>query len=195
MQTEVASKFPPMNTHIRQSRCMDNTTSKTMQQVIVNVTRLMEQSPTLNRQTKLAKRTGLGQATISRLLRGETEFTIGQLEAVAAAFGVQPCDLLLDASGATGVRYDAEAFSKLPEADREKIESYIRFVINEYNLNSLEPATGPDAWDVGVTFQQIRELPEPLRSIMRRAAQRELNHESLSINETQRPASRRRKSQ
>lgn len=195
MQTFLAHKFPSMDNHVRQSCYMDNTTSKTMQQVVINVTKLMEQSTTLNRQIKLAKRSGVSQATISRVLRGETEFTIDQLEAIAAAFGIHPSELLADESGTARLRYDADAYAGLPEEEKGKIESYIRFVISEYNLRTLEPATGPDAWDVGITFQQIRELPEPLRSIMRRAAQRELNHESLSINETEKPTHRRRKSQ
>lgn len=67
----------------------------TLHHVAANVQRLMDAYPDLGTQPKLAERAGVDQTTISRLLRAERSATIGTLDAVARAFGLEVWKLLL----------------------------------------------------------------------------------------------------
>ncbi|EML1595559.1 helix-turn-helix domain-containing protein [Burkholderia cenocepacia] len=49
---------------------------------------LMDRSPTLGTQQKLAARTGIGQTTIGRIRRGEVNATADNIKRIADAFGV-----------------------------------------------------------------------------------------------------------
>lgn len=59
-----------------------------------NVRRLMDSSPDLNKQLRLAKRAGIGQATVDRILRADAGVSIDSIAAIAKAFGVSPWLLL-----------------------------------------------------------------------------------------------------
>lgn len=52
------------------------------------LTALMERSPALGTQQKLASRTGIGQTTIGRIRRGEVNATADNIKRIADAFGV-----------------------------------------------------------------------------------------------------------
>lgn len=62
-------------------------------------------------QVSLAKRSGVDQKTISNVVRSETEATLGTLEALAAALGVQPWTLLV--RGLHGNEQRARAISSI----------------------------------------------------------------------------------
>lgn len=55
---------------------------------------LMDARATLDTQTKLAVKSGVGQSTIQRILAEEASATIDTVEAIAQAFGVAPVVLL-----------------------------------------------------------------------------------------------------
>lgn len=54
-----------------------------------NIERLMAGRPELGSQPLLAKRTGLGQSTIGRILRSEVNTSAETLQKIASAFGVR----------------------------------------------------------------------------------------------------------
>lgn len=60
-----------------------------------NITRLMQARQNLNSNPKLSKRAGIGIATISRIINGETAATLDTLTRLAEAFGVQSWQLLV----------------------------------------------------------------------------------------------------
>lgn len=56
----------------------------------------MEESSTTQRE--LARRTGIGQATISRMLNGKSGMTLDHFEALCRALRLSPADVISDAS-------------------------------------------------------------------------------------------------
>jgi transcriptional regulator with XRE-family HTH domain len=61
-----------------------------------NLERAMEAAPGADRQLTLAKRAGVGQSHISRILRQESAATIDVIAALAEALNIQPWELLAD---------------------------------------------------------------------------------------------------
>ena len=59
-----------------------------------NIAALMEKTPALDTQVKLAKRSGIAQSSVGRILRGEVAATLDNIEAIAKAFGVSANFLL-----------------------------------------------------------------------------------------------------
>lgn len=65
-----------------------------------NLEKRMAISATCDTQAKLAKRAGVGQSHISRILRGESAATIDMLWAISRALGCMAWELLADDEGA-----------------------------------------------------------------------------------------------
>lgn len=65
----------------------------TQQYLISNLRQLMDASE-LKTQSQLAKASGVSQTNISNIMRGEILPTIGTVEALAAAFGLESWQLL-----------------------------------------------------------------------------------------------------
>jgi transcriptional regulator with XRE-family HTH domain len=59
-----------------------------------NIASLMQKTPALDTQVKLAKRSGIAQSSVGRILRGEVAATLDNIESIATAFGVS-ADFLL----------------------------------------------------------------------------------------------------
>lgn len=59
-----------------------------------NLKHLLDTHATLNTQMKLAKKAGIGQATISRILKGDAQTTLKTLNAIAGVLKVSPSALL-----------------------------------------------------------------------------------------------------
>src|SRR5260364_265519 len=51
-------------------------------------------TPDLNTQIKVAKKSGIGQTTVGRILRNESSATADNIEAIACAFGLSVGELL-----------------------------------------------------------------------------------------------------
>lgn len=64
-----------------------------------NIAALMERKPELGSQPLLAKRTGIAQSTVGRILRGESNATSHNLKAIAEAFGIEVDLLYADPQG------------------------------------------------------------------------------------------------
>lgn len=93
----------------------------------------MTKTPHLDTQVKVANATGLAQATIARILGGKVSATIDNLAAIAAAFGRDVGDLI--GGGSDGLMYDRERVARLPTGEREKITSYIHFILASWETS------------------------------------------------------------
>lgn len=63
--------------------------------IAINIKALMDITPALDTQEKLSKKTGIGQATISRTINAITAPNSNLIEKVAKAFRVEPWQLLV----------------------------------------------------------------------------------------------------
>lgn len=98
--------------------------------VAANLKKWMESNRTLSSQQKVAAASGVSQATINRLLRNEASITIGNMAAIAAAFGRRAYELAVAPGDTSIIRYDHSRYALLPPAEKEKISSYIEFVLS-----------------------------------------------------------------
>lgn len=97
-----------------------------------NVARRMEQTPGAETQQTLAKKAGIGQSHISRILNGAQSVGLDIVAAVSTALGCQPWELLADDEATRraamermllGPRVtDERAAEKLPPAPKSMIE-------------------------------------------------------------------------
>ena len=96
-----------------------------------NLARWMSESRELSTQGKRSRVCGVAQVTISRLLNNEVSVSISTLENIASAFGRRGYELLIPPNDPAAISYDRARYASLPEADKDKIESYIDFVISQ----------------------------------------------------------------
>lgn len=96
-----------------------------------NLERWMRESENLSSQGKLYKASGVAQSTINRMLNNEVSVSIATLESLAAAFGRQGYELLIHPRDPGSITYDRKRYSELPESEKDKIESYIEFVLSQ----------------------------------------------------------------
>jgi transcriptional regulator with XRE-family HTH domain len=61
-----------------------------------NIRRAMENSSDVKRQEDLEAKAGIGQSTVSRILRAEAATNIDAVEKIARALKVQPWELMVD---------------------------------------------------------------------------------------------------
>lgn len=66
-------------------------TSETLSE---NLQMLLDTHATVNTQAKLALKSGVGQSTISRILKGDAQTTLKTLNAIAGVFKVSPGALI-----------------------------------------------------------------------------------------------------
>lgn len=88
----------------------------------------MALTPAMDVQTKVAKHSGVAQATVQRILARKSAATVDNLDRLAGAFGRSACELLED-PGVGGIRYDRAAYARLSQTEKLNIERYISFVI------------------------------------------------------------------
>lgn len=100
-----------------------------------NLERWMRESLELSSQGKLHKASGIAQATINRMLNNEVSVSIATLESLAAPFGRQGYELLIHPRDPANINYDRARYASLPASEKDKIESYINFVITQNDKN------------------------------------------------------------
>ena len=100
-----------------------------------NIKQWMRNSQELSSQQRLADACGVSQPTINRILRNEVSANVAHLEAIATAFGRKAYELLIPQDGRATIRYDHERFALLPQGEKEKIESFIDFVVEQHEKN------------------------------------------------------------
>lgn len=134
-----------------------------------NVREQMDLRPSLNTQVKLSSKAGVTQSTVGRILRGEVSPLLSNVEAVAEALGVSVTSLLTESGNRDEIQYDRAAYARLPESEKEKIQSYIAFVIATNQGQSFSEVTPPSP-------EQAGNLAD--------ASSRPLDHRTLTHNET-----------
>lgn len=86
---------------------------------------LMDSTPALDTQTKIAERSGIAQSTVGRILRGDVAVTLDNVEALARAFDIGPHELLQKTRSTNSLDL---MLVNLPADEIEKILAYARFV-------------------------------------------------------------------
>lgn len=91
-----------------------------------NIKNLMQHHDVLNSQSEIARRCGLPQRTVGRILNGETQANLSSIVGIATAFGIEPWQILvpgLDPSDLPRLRSvpdeQAAAIQKLTKAISE----------------------------------------------------------------------------
>jgi len=79
-----------------------------------NVKSLLDTHSTINTQAKLAQKSGVGQSSISRILRADTQATAETIEAIARAFGITTSHLMSPGLGTTNVTPAAIGLRQIP---------------------------------------------------------------------------------
>lgn len=94
-----------------------------------NISRLMQSRPKLNSNPKLGARSGIGIATISRIINGETAATLDTLSRLAAAFDLAPWQLLVPNLDATNPQIlqsispkEADLYKRLRDTIAQEVE-------------------------------------------------------------------------
>lgn len=101
-----------------------------------NLQRWMSESEELTTQGKLQRASGISQNTVSRLLNNEVSVSISTLEAIASAFGRRGYELLMHPQDQSSIKYDRARYESLPKSEKDKIESYIEFVLAQNDKNN-----------------------------------------------------------
>ncbi len=83
---------------------------------------LMDADPNVDTQMKVANKSGVGQSSIGRLLASEQSATLDMLEQLAAAFGLAPECLLLEADEVALLK----EWNGLANTDKAAVLGYIR---------------------------------------------------------------------
>lgn len=94
-----------------------------------NLKRWMASSRDLSSQQRVADAAHISQATINRILRNEVSATVANLEAISRAFGRSAYEILIPPNDPATISYDRARYALLPEADKDKVESYVAFVM------------------------------------------------------------------
>ena len=103
--------------------------------VASNLKQWMLNNEELSSQQRLADACGVSQPTIARILRNDVSANVAHLEVIAAAFGRKPYELMIPQLGKASINYDHERFALLPQGEKEKIESFIDFVVEQHEKN------------------------------------------------------------
>lgn len=110
---------------------------------------LIDKSLDLQTQNAVAKRTGLNQSTIGRILHEQVAASIDNVESIASAFNVDAAELLTEGKPNTTLAEWERQIDQLPPVERERVIQFIRFTIeqsraalNNHTLNSIT-TSGP----------------------------------------------------
>ncbi|EJD6539131.1 helix-turn-helix transcriptional regulator [Providencia rettgeri] len=82
-------------------------------------------------QAQLSVKSGLGQATVNRIIKNESSATVDSVAAIADALGRKPYELLMSKDDEDVLHYDHKKFAALPLCEKEKIQDFIEFIISK----------------------------------------------------------------
>ncbi|QIX18356.1 helix-turn-helix domain-containing protein [Burkholderia multivorans] len=148
-----------------------------------NLRRLMQATPDLDTQAKLAARAHISQSSVGRFLSGAVYPQLAQVESIAEVFGITVADLLTDTdatpTSSHAITYDHEAVATLPADQKQQIEEFIAFVVQR---NHSKPGETLEIADSSKT-------PAGLKARLLQAIQRELDDDTLRhSHEEERPS-------
>ncbi|WP_279610854.1 helix-turn-helix domain-containing protein [Burkholderia gladioli] len=146
----------------------------------------MDRYEHVDRQEKVAKRAGISQSSVNRVLSAKVDTQMRVVESLARAIGVSPTELLTDEESDTdSIRYDRVRFARLPDADKRAIERYIEFVLSQSDVATLDT-------DGSTTIEESIPATNASKRRAQTAARRPLSNELMSNEEQQNQKSRRR---
>jgi transcriptional regulator with XRE-family HTH domain len=149
-----------------------------------NVKRLMLVVPEVATQAKLAARAHMSQSSIHRIINEDTEPEIETVGKLAEAIGVSIATLLTEGEGDDLSGIVHEKYKALPHAEKEKIKSFIEFVIASHEAAT----TGTP-----VTHTGRQDPPNEEREVAQRLNQRKPSDQTLTSHERQNSVRGRRK--
>lgn len=103
-----------------------------------NVKSLLDTHRTINTQAKLAQKSGVGQSTISRVIRGDTQATTETVEDLAKAFGVTTAQLMTPSAGMTNITPASLGVRQIP------MISYVQAGVWTSIVDSYHPGDGAE---------------------------------------------------
>jgi transcriptional regulator with XRE-family HTH domain len=139
---------------------------------------LMAARPDLDTQVKVAKRAGISQSTVGRVLSRTVHTGLDVLEQLGEAFGVHPLSLVSDPrdmAHGDAAAYDylerrlLEAWRRLSPSQQHAVMGYIEVATTRFGFSlpaDAKPVTESGAVDV------ISEVPAGDKAAVRRAASR-----------------------
>jgi len=162
-------------------------TKKPIREVLAaNIRRYMRTVPAVETQVKLARRAGISQSSVARVLAGNVDTQVSIVESLADAIGVSAAELLEDeADTKATLQYDRARFAALPATEQAKITSYIDFVLSQASDTKVETDGS-----LSVSKKVAPSRQQQLRA--GRIAQRQLSNESLGIDEIHNDTTRKR---
>lgn len=101
----------------------------TAQVIAANLTAWMAATPALDTLKKIAAKSGVGFGTVQRAKNGDGNITVEKLTAIAAAFGRQPAELLVD----PGPAMAGEVLELRPKTQREERIEQINALLTQTN--------------------------------------------------------------
>ncbi|ASL45107.1 hypothetical protein bAD24_I16660 [Burkholderia sp. AD24] len=146
-----------------------------------NIRRLMDGHPTLATQTALARKAGISQSSIQRVLTAAVHPQLDVIEAIANSLRVTPAQLLMEDLdvGTVEIPRDRSELGDLSEIDKEKVASYVRFLKYENQVKSGLEGVAEEF----IRLSDLRELSiDELAQVMRPAL-REPNDNTLTNHE------------
>lgn len=149
-----------------------------------NVKRLMQVVPEVATQAKLAARAHMSQSSIHRIINEDTEPEIETVGKLAEAIGVSIATLLTEGEGDDLPAIVHEKYKALPYTEKEKIKSFIEFVIASH-----EAATS----GTPVTHTERQDPQNEEHEVAQRLNQRRPSDQTLTSHERQNSVRGRRK--
>lgn len=170
------ANHPPMGIQIRQDVGMKTPPTKSSLRMILarKLRWYMDHYPHVDKQEKVAKRAGISQSSVNRVLSGKVDTQMRVVESLANAIGISPTDLLIDdANDASVIHYDRVRYAQLPETEKKVIERYIEFVLSQTTATTTEE-------DGSTTIEEVIPATPGSKRRASAAAQRPLSNELLS---------------
>lgn len=139
---------------------------------------LMEARTDLDTQVKIAKKAGVSQSTVGRILSREVHTSLDVLEAIAEAFGVHPLSLVSDPremshGSALAVDYSErqllDAWRRLAPQQQHAVMGYIEVATSR---TGISPSVGSRVTPESEAVEDVREVHAGDKAAVRRAAGR-----------------------
>jgi transcriptional regulator with XRE-family HTH domain len=168
-------------------------TAKCANQILAeNIRQLMSGHQTLGTQAALARKSGLAQSSIQRVITAAVHPQLDVIEAIARAFKVTPAELLTPHLNAESTRsaQPHASVDALSNEEKEKVASYIRFLLYE---RAREMGTKEED-DEFIRLADLRELSVDQLAQVMRPTLREPDNNTLTSHEADHSEIKQKKS-
>jgi transcriptional regulator with XRE-family HTH domain len=143
--------------------------------IAMRLRELMDASIDMQTQEAVAKRSGMAQTTVGRILKQQVAATIDNIESIARAFNVEATELIATKPVSYAMYEWQRQIESLHPDDRERIFQFIRFTIDQSKSALTRNAL--------TTFIKSEPLPPAIESSAINAARRSVKlHRGKSLN-------------